>query len=795
MASMPSRAEDAAIEPHPRGTGGGNALVASEVMVFVHVPVQGTMKKIEFGYDARSDSPELLAQEITSEFTLSPEYTEKIRNEIAEQVMRSAPPQGDVSAPRATSPLVSPSASSAAAHHHQQQQYMQQQQLQQQEQRFQPPHGMERTYSQAAQANLSGATQTQVHAHPNTHVNLAHVQYPSDRERHDQSASIKAAFAMGMGGAHHFPRVPGDVIHVSDAHVAGSASGIPTPRGSQRSSPPSSGIFASGMVAEMHHQQQQLQRMNKATASGSGNYAGGSPTSEPSSLPSIVVVDSAVPTASRMPSSQRASFIIANAQAKAQDAAATAPAGAPVALSGPGSAAGSAVGTGGTNTPSGNAAPPSITVMPSGALHHSLLPSQTGGTHNQTGGNDLSDMKRAGSNESGVLTQGASSSGGTGSVKATPRSGPSMNAPQHNAKYFAACMSLMEHASKGNIKGVRLRLGQGASAGYADYDKRTPLHLAATEGHVEIAKMLIEHGADVEAVDRWGSTPMRDAMKNNHQAVVDVLEDAGAEREMTDEEVMGLELLEFSARGLVDLVRERLMAGVSAQYADYDMRTPLHLAASEGRDVIAELLLVNGAKMDAKDRFGRTPIDDALNNGHRDVLRVFRAYGATIPESAIEVFSREVYDLGMRLIDECANGDVDRVHALLEAGAPVNFGDYDFRTPLHLAAAEGFDEIAALLLNAGAQPDVRDRWKATPIDEAFRRGNTKLAELLQSSKQQRTNNADPSPTMTGLSANSQAAAVSSAVPPATSSGVPTSAPPASASAADLTANANSTNLG
>jgi ankyrin repeat protein len=45
---------------------------------------------------------------------------------------------------------------------------------------------------------------------------------------------------------------------------------------------------------------------------------------------------------------------------------------------------------------------------------------------------------------------------------------------------------------------------------------------------------------------------------------------------------------------------------------DYDGRTPLHLAASEGAFVTMEWLLQQDVNMDAVDRFGRTPLMDAL---------------------------------------------------------------------------------------------------------------------------------------------------------------------------------------
>lgn len=46
----------------------------------------------------------------------------------------------------------------------------------------------------------------------------------------------------------------------------------------------------------------------------------------------------------------------------------------------------------------------------------------------------------------------------------------------------------------------------GVSPNVSDYDKRTPLHLAASEGHLECVQLLLSHWADVNAVDRMGGT-------------------------------------------------------------------------------------------------------------------------------------------------------------------------------------------------------------------------------------------------------------------------------------------------
>ena len=62
----------------------------------------------------------------------------------------------------------------------------------------------------------------------------------------------------------------------------------------------------------------------------------------------------------------------------------------------------------------------------------------------------------------------------------------------------------------------------------------------------------------------------------------------------------------------------------------------------------------------------------------------------------------------------------------------MNIGDYDGRTALHLAAAEGHLRCVRFLLETcKVQHDVKDRWGQTPISEAILFKHTKVAALLK----------------------------------------------------------------
>lgn len=66
--------------------------------------------------------------------------------------------------------------------------------------------------------------------------------------------------------------------------------------------------------------------------------------------------------------------------------------------------------------------------------------------------------------------------------------------------------------------------------------------------------------------------------------------------------------LSFASRGDRVGLNEMLRQGMSPDVQDYDNRTALHLAASEGHASIVELLLAYNAKVNLQDRWQRTVI-------------------------------------------------------------------------------------------------------------------------------------------------------------------------------------------
>ncbi|MEM6850792.1 MAG: glutaminase A [Pseudomonadota bacterium] len=85
-------------------------------------------------------------------------------------------------------------------------------------------------------------------------------------------------------------------------------------------------------------------------------------------------------------------------------------------------------------------------------------------------------------------------------------------------------------------------------------------------------------------------------------------------------------LCSAAARGDVNEVRRLIAQGVNLNEPDYDGRTALHLAASDGRLAMARYLIRHGAGVDCADRWGNTPLDDARAAGHADIVDAITAH-------------------------------------------------------------------------------------------------------------------------------------------------------------------------
>jgi glutaminase len=80
-------------------------------------------------------------------------------------------------------------------------------------------------------------------------------------------------------------------------------------------------------------------------------------------------------------------------------------------------------------------------------------------------------------------------------------------------------------AANGDLTALSRFYLQGVDLTVADYDRRTPLHIASAEGHLNCVKFLVEKArVPCRPVDRWNNTPADDARYHAHPEIADYLE-------------------------------------------------------------------------------------------------------------------------------------------------------------------------------------------------------------------------------------------------------------------------------
>jgi len=85
------------------------------------------------------------------------------------------------------------------------------------------------------------------------------------------------------------------------------------------------------------------------------------------------------------------------------------------------------------------------------------------------------------------------------------------------------------------------------------------------------------------------------------------------------------------------------------------------------------------------------------------------------------------------LLFSAYNGELGAMKRFHLSGFNMELQDYDGRTALHLAAAEGHLPIAQYLLEiCKVSTSPKDRWGGTPLDEAERGGHEDIAQLIRS---------------------------------------------------------------
>ena len=153
--------------------------------------------------------------------------------------------------------------------------------------------------------------------------------------------------------------------------------------------------------------------------------------------------------------------------------------------------------------------------------------------------------------------------------------------------------------------------------------------------------------------------------------------------------------------------------------------TPLMDMASVGRMNAAELLLANGADVNAKDtKYGNTSLHEAASAGRKEMVELLLAHGA-------DVNARDNSGDTPLCAAVSYPGYADVAELLMAHGADVNARDNSGMTPLNSAAYTENKEVVGLLLAHGADVNAIGNNGKTPLGSAEMMGYADVANLLR----------------------------------------------------------------
>ena len=236
--------------------------------------------------------------------------------------------------------------------------------------------------------------------------------------------------------------------------------------------------------------------------------------------------------------------------------------------------------------------------------------------------------------------------------------------PHETAPSGTSALVVALHSGHGALAALLLAAGADANAAAAGY---TPLHAAILRGDAEVVETLLAHGADPNArlvsgtryarqgklfalnMNWVGATPFFLAAKFGRGDIMRRLAERGADphagldggvtplmaaagmltrgfgragrdrrgREMDSAEMEIALTQDPDRRGVmgsgIDAVQAALELGADVHAANAAGDTALHMAAFHGFKTVVEFLVSRGARLDATNRRGETPLDRALS--------------------------------------------------------------------------------------------------------------------------------------------------------------------------------------
>jgi uncharacterized protein len=253
--------------------------------------------------------------------------------------------------------------------------------------------------------------------------------------------------------------------------------------------------------------------------------------------------------------------------------------------------------------------------------------------------------------------------------------------------------SLLEAAEGGDRAAALAALEAGADVNARGPDGTTALIWAAYNGDADLAGRLLKAGADANAKNQFGTSALGEAAIGGYTEVIAALLANGADVDLANPEGE-TPLMEVARTGNVAAATLLLDAGADVNAIElWGQQSALMWAAAQKHPAMIKLLVARGADVDAR---------GAVRNWERKVIR--------------EPRPKDMNQGGFTpLLYAAREGCIECAKELVAGGADLDLPDPHRVTPLNMALLNLHFDFAAYLIEAGADVNKWDLYGRSPL--------------------------------------------------------------------------------
>lgn len=252
---------------------------------------------------------------------------------------------------------------------------------------------------------------------------------------------------------------------------------------------------------------------------------------------------------------------------------------------------------------------------------------------------------------------------------------------------------------------------------FKDKNNKTSLMYASICSSFNIINLLIEKNVDINEKNNYGDTALIFAVQNNLLDVVNLLLKNGADVN-TKENGNWTPLMYATSKEITESLIK------NGAKLEYDNESALMIATIKNEKDVAKVLIENGANVNYKTKYGQTPLMYASSKNAKEILELLIKNGADI--NAINSLNRTA------LIEAVINNSKEAVEILIKNKSNLDYvpDGILWGSALTEASKINAKEIAQLLIDAGANIEIKDYFEMTPLMVAVKNNSQDVIKIL-----------------------------------------------------------------